>query len=86
LDVVDYVILFDEDTPTEIIRALRPNIHVKGGDYADEMLPESEAVREVGGSIVILPLAGSISTSSMIDRIVALASEQGEQRITGRQA
>ena len=75
LDAVDHVILFDEETPTELIRALRPDIHVKGGDYADEVLPEAEAVREVGGSIVILPLAGSLSTSSVIDRIMALASE-----------
>jgi D-beta-D-heptose 7-phosphate kinase/D-beta-D-heptose 1-phosphate adenosyltransferase len=74
LDPVEYVVLFDEDTPTELIRTLRPHIHVKGGDYADEILPESEAVREVGGQIVILPLVGSISTSSVIDRIVALAS------------
>lgn len=75
LDSVDHVILFDEDTPTELIRTLRPHIHVKGGDYADEVLPEAEAVREVGGRIVILPLAGSLSTSRVIDRIVALASD-----------
>jgi len=74
LDPVDYVVLFDEDTPTELIRLIRPAIHVKGGDYADEELPEAEAVREVGGRIVILPLAGSISTSSVIDRILVLAS------------
>lgn len=74
LDPVDHVALFDEDTPIEMIRLLRPDIHVKGGDYADEALPEAEAVREVGGRIVILPLAGSISTSSVIDRILVLAS------------
>jgi D-beta-D-heptose 7-phosphate kinase/D-beta-D-heptose 1-phosphate adenosyltransferase len=75
LDPVDHVILFDQDTPTELIRMLRPDIHVKGGDYADEVLPEAEAVREVGGSIIILPLAGSISTSSVIDRIITLAAD-----------
>ncbi len=81
LDPVDHVILFDEDTPTELIRALRPHVHVKGGDYADEVLPEAEAVREVGGRIVILPLAGSMSTSSVIDRIISLASSDGERKI-----
>ena len=75
LDMVDHVVLFDEDTPAELIRTLRPDIHVKGGDYVDEALPEAEAVREVGGRIVILPLAGSLNTSSMIDRIVAVASD-----------
>lgn len=74
LDPVDHVVLFDQDTPIEMIQLLRPAIHVKGGDYADEALPEAEAVREVGGKIVILPLAGSISTSSVIDRILVLSS------------
>ncbi|HEU5230141.1 MAG TPA: D-glycero-beta-D-manno-heptose 1-phosphate adenylyltransferase [Ktedonobacteraceae bacterium] len=76
LDVVDHVVLFDEDTPTELIRALRPHIHVKGGDYADEALPEAVAVHEVGGRVVILPLIGSVSTSGMIERIAALATRQ----------
>jgi D-beta-D-heptose 7-phosphate kinase/D-beta-D-heptose 1-phosphate adenosyltransferase len=74
LDAVDHVVLFDEDTPTELIRLLRPHIHVKGGDYATEALPEAQAVREVGGHVVIVPLAGSMSTTSMIDRIVSQAS------------
>jgi len=77
--MVNTVVLFDEDTPTELIRLLRPDIHVKGGDYAYEALPEAEAVREVGGQVVILPLAGSMSTSSVIDRIVALASCEVEK-------
>ena len=74
LDSVDYAMLFDEDTPAELIRTIRPHIHVKGGDYADEALPEATAVQEVGGRIVILPLAGSMSTSSVIDRIVRVAA------------
>lgn len=76
LDAVDHVVLFDEETPAELIRVLRPDIHVKGGDYADEELPEAEAVREVGGQLVILPLLGTLSTSGMINRIVALASHE----------
>lgn len=72
LDMVDSVVLFDEDTPTELIRVLRPHIHVKGGDYADETLPEAQAVREGGGHVVIVPLVGSVSTRSVIDRILAL--------------
>lgn len=54
LDMVDYVVIFDEDTPAELIRLLRPSIHVKGGDYADECLPEADAVHEVGGSRAVL--------------------------------
>ncbi|MGH2449203.1 MAG: D-glycero-beta-D-manno-heptose 1-phosphate adenylyltransferase [Chloroflexota bacterium] len=73
LDAVDHVVIFDEDTPAEIIRRVRPDVHVKGGDYADELLPEAEAVREVGGRIEIVPLTGGFSTTEMIGRIVALA-------------
>lgn len=75
LDAVDHAILFDEETPESLIRDLRPHIHVKGGDYAHAALPEAEAVAEAGGRIVILPLVGDLSTTSVIDRIVALAGD-----------
>lgn len=71
LDPVDHVVLFDEEHPAVLIRALRPHIHVKGGDYESEALPEAEAVREVGGELVILPLVGDLSATRMIERIVA---------------
>lgn len=71
LGPVDYVIPFAEDTPDTLIRAIKPDVHVKGGDYAGATLPESEVVHEVGGQVVILPLVGQLSTSSLIDRIVA---------------
>ena len=71
LDMVDYVMIFDEDTPSEIIRQVRPHIHVKGGDYEAEALPEAAAVQEVGGRVVILPLVGNTSTSQIIERIVS---------------
>ena len=59
LNMVDYVVLFDEDVPLDIIRTLRPHIHAKGGDYADAALPEAQVMREVGGRVVILPLVGT---------------------------
>ena len=57
LDPVDHAVLFEEETPSSLIREVRPHVHVKGGDYEEEQLPEAEAVRDVGGDIVILPLA-----------------------------
>lgn len=69
LDMVDYAFLFDAETATECIRTLRPVLYIKGSDYSDETLPEAEAVREVGGRVVILPLAGSVRTSQVIERI-----------------
>ncbi len=56
LESVDHAVLFNEETPSALIREIRPNVHVKGGDYQAEGLPEAEAVREVGGEVVILPL------------------------------
>ncbi|HEX2987594.1 MAG TPA: PfkB family carbohydrate kinase [Chloroflexota bacterium] len=56
LESVDHSLLFDEETPSALIREIRPQIHVKGGDYQEVELPEAEAVREVGGQVVILPL------------------------------
>lgn len=82
LDPVDHVILFDEEDPTLLIRALRPDVHVKGGDYATETLPEAEAVREIGGEVVILPLVGDLSTSRMIERIV---TSRGARQLAGDQ-
>lgn len=82
LDAVDYAVLFEEDTPAEVIRAIRPHIHVKGGDYQAEKLPEIEAVREVGARVEILSLVQGRSTTALIDRIVATAAN-GTVSLTG---
>lgn len=74
LDTVDYAILFQEDTPSSLIRALRPDVHVKGGDYDGKELPEADALRDVGALSVILPRIGDSSTTGVIDRILATAS------------
>lgn len=81
LDAVDYVVPFDEETPATLIRALRPHVHAKGGDYAGEVLPEAAALDEVGARLEIVPLVGSLSTSALIDRIAQLSalSPSGEQ-------
>jgi D-beta-D-heptose 7-phosphate kinase/D-beta-D-heptose 1-phosphate adenosyltransferase len=75
LDPVDHAILFEEDTPANLIRALRPHIHVKGGDYTPETLPEIDAVREVGARVEILSLVEGRSTTNVIQRIVTLAAD-----------
>ena len=51
LDCVDHVVLFDEDEPSDLIRLLRPDVHVKGGDYRGQDLPEAQAVADVGGRV-----------------------------------
>ena len=77
LDPVDHAILFDEPTPDSVIRALRPDVHVKGGDYADTVLPEADVVREIGGRVVILPLDGAASLDGLSDQVLAMAFNDG---------
>ncbi len=68
LDSVDFVTLFDELDPVETIRAVRPAIHVKGGDYRPEELPEGKIIQEYGGKVVIMPLVADHSTSLYVAR------------------
>jgi len=75
LDPVDHAILFEEDTPANLIRALRPHVHVKGGDYTEESLPEIDAVREVGARVEILSLVEGRSTTNVIRKIATLAAD-----------
>jgi bifunctional ADP-heptose synthase (sugar kinase/adenylyltransferase) len=75
LEPVDYAIIFDHDDPSTLIRSLRPHVHVKGGDYTPEMLPEAGAAREVGARIEILSLVAGRSTTNVIHRIATLAAD-----------
>lgn len=70
LSFVDYVVLFHELTPVETISALKPQIHVKGGDYKIEELPEAKTVKSYGGEVVILPEVKGKSTKELIAKIV----------------
>ena len=74
LRCVDYVTLFDEPTPVEVIARLRPDVHTKGGDYRAEDLPEAAAVRAGGGEVAILPFSEGRSTTGLIERILEASS------------
>ncbi len=71
LDCVDFVTIFPTVRATEVIKALRPVIYVKGGDYTLESLDSEEvaALHEVGAEIKTLPLVPGKSTSSLIERM-----------------
>lgn len=69
LRFVDYVVLFEEDTPECLIREIQPNILVKGGDYRPEQIAGARCVAENGGSIVILPYISNRSTTQIIEKI-----------------
>ena len=63
LEPVDHVVVFDDDLPLGFLEAVRPDIHVKGGDYQAEAMPETALVRQNGGEVRILPLAPGHSSS-----------------------
>ncbi len=69
LSCVDHLVPFDEDTPCALIRAIRPDVFVKGGDYTRDRLPEASLVEELGGVVRILPLVPQRSTTRTIERI-----------------
>lgn len=66
---VDHVVLFREPTPLRIIRALRPDVLVKGGDYGSSGVVGADLVRSWGGKVVLAPLARGFSTTALIERI-----------------
>jgi D-beta-D-heptose 7-phosphate kinase/D-beta-D-heptose 1-phosphate adenosyltransferase len=69
LEVVDAVVLFDEDTPLELVRALQPDVIAKGGDYTPESIVGAAEVRARGGEVVVIPLTPGHSTTFIIQRI-----------------
>ena len=80
LAAVDYVVLFHEHTPTAFLEIVRPDIHVKGGDYEVDRMPETAVVRRYGGKLVAAPLEPDHSTTATIARIRA-AERSGEDGV-----
>lgn len=69
LRCVDGVVSFDEDNPVAIIEKLKPEIHVKGGDYDVEKMPETAVIRSYGGEVVVLPFLPGRSTTAILQAI-----------------
>lgn len=69
LEVVDAVVPFGEDTPLELIRALRPDVLVKGGDYTIETVVGAPDVIAWGGDVVLIPLTAGHSTTGTVARL-----------------
>jgi rfaE bifunctional protein nucleotidyltransferase chain/domain len=67
--MVDCVVVFDQDTPLELIRTLRPDVLVKGGDYTEQTIVGASDVRGWGGDVQVIPLTPGQSTSSIIRKL-----------------
>lgn len=66
LSSVDGVIVFEESSPSTVLERLRPDVWVKGGDYAGSELPEAEVVRRHGGEVVLVPTVEGYSTTRLL--------------------
>jgi len=69
---VDLVVVFDEETPAEIVKNLIPDVLVKGGDYTPDTIVGSETVNANGGKVKIIPFRSGQSTSIIIEKIIKL--------------
>jgi len=68
LECVDMVVVFDQDTPEALLRRLRPDILVKGGNYSAEEVIGADIVRSYGGQVMTIPLVEGLSTSAIINK------------------
>jgi rfaE bifunctional protein nucleotidyltransferase chain/domain len=68
LAFVDHIVIFPEDTPLNLIKAVRPHVLIKGGDYKVEEIVGYQQVRSWGGIVKTIPLLEGYSSSSIIDR------------------
>ena len=69
LEAVDIVVLFEEDTPLELVKSLRPDVIVKGGDYTLDSIVGAREVQSWGGEAIVVPLTPGQSTSSIIEKL-----------------
>lgn len=69
LVIVDYVVIFEEDTPLDLIKAVAPDVLVKGGDYTLDKIVGAKEVIENGGRVVINPIVQGFSTTGLIEKI-----------------
>ena len=72
LVMVDAVILFEEDTPLELIKLVEPDVLVKGGDYTLDQIVGAKEVMAAGGRVVINPIVPGFSTTGLIEKITRL--------------
>ncbi len=71
LACVDYVVLFNQDTPEDLIRKIKPDFHAKGAQYTEDSLPEMDTLRSVGAKVRFIPMVAARSTTNVIDTIVS---------------
>ena len=69
LGMVDAVVLFDQDTPLQLLETLAPDVLVKGGDYSEETIVGADTVKRAGGRVVVIPLTPGQSTTAIVEKL-----------------
>jgi D-beta-D-heptose 7-phosphate kinase/D-beta-D-heptose 1-phosphate adenosyltransferase len=69
LEAVDAVVVFDQDTPFDLVQVIAPDVIVKGGDYSPETIVGADLVTARGGRVVVIPLVDGHSTTSTIEKL-----------------
>ncbi|NQU17028.1 MAG: D-glycero-beta-D-manno-heptose 1-phosphate adenylyltransferase [Candidatus Saganbacteria bacterium] len=69
LECVDYITIFSEMRPDNLLKIIKPKVHVKGGDYKIKDLPETNLIKSLGGKVVIIPPVEGRSTTNIIEKI-----------------
>lgn len=83
LSSVDYVTVFDESTPLELIEFLRPDVIVKGGDWAEKDIVGADAVRTWGGRVAVMPEVEGASTTNIIEKVLQVC---GSRETAGKES
>ena len=81
LPCVDAVILFDEETPLGLIRAVQPNVLVKGGDYAEDEVVGAGELKNWGGKVALIPLVEGFSTTAILKRALLTSPDQAREAV-----
>jgi len=80
LEAVDLVVIFEQDTPLELIRRLRPSVLVKGGDYRRDQVVGRDVIEAQGGEVILVDLVPGFSTTRIVERSRARKSKPRKRR------
>lgn len=73
---IDYVYAFSMETPILLLERIKPDIHIKGGGYVKEDLPEYAIVKKYGGDVAIIPTIGTYTTTNIIEKILKVYADK----------
>lgn len=76
LESVDYICIFDEDTPCSVVEEIQPSTVIKGGDYQGKWIPEMDSVATYGGSVEYVQLVDGCSTTNIVNKVIAVYGKE----------